>query len=318
MTNKVNGRSASDVGQTRHARPQEYKVVAMTTSEFLEEPFPAREMLMYPWLPKQGLAMVFAPRGVGKTFFSLSVAHAVATGQPLGHWTTPKKWKVLYIDGEMPAREMQDRLKEIANTESDISLSIITPDVQPLGMPDLSTISGQAAIAEHVAWADLIVVDNLSTLSRTGKENEAESWTPIQEWALFQRSRGKTILFVHHAGKGGMQRGSSRKEDVLDTVIALRHANDYSPDKGAEFELHFEKNRGFYGEEAKAIHMRYVEGSWIFQTAGESTYERTIALYLQGKKQTEIAEVLGVHPSTVSRNLQKAQKEGRLHIAPTI
>ena len=54
------------------------------------------------------------------------------------------------------------------------------------------------------------------------KENDADSWVPVQAWALAQRRAGRSVLFVHHAGKSGLQRGTSRKEDVLDTVIALR------------------------------------------------------------------------------------------------
>jgi hypothetical protein len=76
---------------------------------------------------------------------------------------------------------------------------------------------------------DLIVLDNLSTLVRSGRENESESWLPVQEWALQLRKRGKSILFVHHAGKTGQQRGTSKKEDVLDTVISLKRPKDYSP-----------------------------------------------------------------------------------------
>ncbi|OYW21987.1 MAG: hypothetical protein B7Z43_08715, partial [Sphingomonas sp. 12-62-6] len=44
--------------------------------EFLKRSFPPREQLLAPWLPRKGLALVFAPRGVGKTHFSLGVAYA--------------------------------------------------------------------------------------------------------------------------------------------------------------------------------------------------------------------------------------------------
>src|SRR6202035_2222966 len=63
--------------------------------------------------------------------------------------------------------------------------------------------------------------------------------------------RNISVLIVHHAGKGGQQRGTSRREDVLDTVISLRHPADYSPTEGAKFEVHYEKLRGVYGEDAK-------------------------------------------------------------------
>ena len=53
------------------------------------------------------------------------------------------------------------------------------------------------------------------------------------------------MLLVHHAGTNGRQRGTSRREDALDTVIALRRLEDYCPDQGARFEIHFEKERNF-------------------------------------------------------------------------
>ena len=54
-------------------------------------------------------------------------------------------------------------------------------------------------------------------------------------------------LSVHHANKNGMQRGTSKREDVLDTVIVLKRPADYTPEHGARFEVHFEKSRGFFG-----------------------------------------------------------------------
>jgi Protein of unknown function (DUF3489) len=64
------------------------------------------------------------------------------------------------------------------------------------------------------------------------------------------RRRGISVLIVHHAGKGGQQRGTTRREDVLDTSISLRHPADYSPVEGARFEIHLEKARGVRGRES--------------------------------------------------------------------
>jgi len=54
---------------------------------------------------------------------------------------------------------------------------------------------------------------------------------------LAQPGAGKSVFFVHPAGKSGTQRGSSRKEDVLDTVINLRRPPDYSPDRNCFLSL---------------------------------------------------------------------------------
>lgn len=81
------------------------------------------------------------------------------------------------------------------------------------------------------------------------------------------RKRGKSILFVHHANKSGHQRGTSKREDALDTVIKLAHPEEYDYSEGARFEVYFEKTRGFYGNDAKPFEARlYTENNkqqWI-------------------------------------------------------
>ena len=129
-------------------------------------------------------------------------------------WEALKPRKVLYIDGEMPATAIQERIRRISLTEDKIPptpdyLRLITPDLQAASLPDLSTMEGRVLLEELIGDSELIIVDNLSSLFRTGVENEAESWQPVQDWALDMRRRGKSILFVHHAGKTGQQRGTS-------------------------------------------------------------------------------------------------------------
>lgn len=289
---------------------------ALHVGEFLSLDIPPRENLLAPWLPKQGLAMIFAPRGVGKTFVALHVAYAVASGgEMFGRWAAPEPATVVYLDGEMPAATMQERLAAIVRASEHEAaferLRIITPDLQPAGMPDLSTDAGQEAVnmALPVDTA-LIVVDNLSTLIRSGKENEAESWQPVQSWALAHRAKGRSVLFVHHAGKGGAQRGTSRREDVLDTVIALRRPPEYTPDQGAVFEVSFEKARGLYGTDCEPFEAKLTATpgglEWTTRTVEESTRQRVLALYEDGMKRAEIARELNIHRSRVTRHLEAA------------
>ena len=104
----------------------------------------------------------------------------------------------------------------------------MTQDLQGEPMPDLSTKGERAALEKFILDSDLII-DNISTLFRSGIENEAESWQPVQDWALELRRRGKSVLFIHHAGKGGQQRSTSKREDILDAVITLKQPEGYSP-----------------------------------------------------------------------------------------
>ncbi len=131
-------------------------------------------------------------------------------------------------------------------------------------MPDLSTSNGQSMIEPFLKDVDMVVLDNISTLCRTGKENEAQSWQSMQAWLLDLRRRGITVLLVHHAGKSGDQRGTSAKEDIMDTVISLRRPREYAMAEGARFEVHLTKARGIVGEDAKPFEASLVtEGQML-------------------------------------------------------
>ena len=85
----------------------------LTAAEFLMLNLPPRGLILDPWLPTQGLAMIHSARGVGKTHLALGIAYAVATGSRLLGWTAPEPRRVTYLDGEMPAATMQTRTAAI-------------------------------------------------------------------------------------------------------------------------------------------------------------------------------------------------------------
>ncbi|MFZ4762258.1 MAG: AAA family ATPase [Alphaproteobacteria bacterium] len=297
----------SEEAKQNAASPTKVKIISL--GDFLQKEFPPRRNLIEPFLPEAGLAMVYAERGIGKTWFSLSLAYAVASGGSFLKWHAPEARKVLLLDGEMPANILQERLKIIvdnAQHEATIdALAIITPDLQEFGtMPDLATKEGQQSVAQYVQEADLIIVDNISTLCRTGKENDSESWIIVQEWALQLRAQGKAVLFIHHAGKNGGQRGSSKKEDVLDTVISLKKPPDYE-NEGARFEIHFEKHRGFYGEDAQPFEASLTDGQWTYKPIDNVRDEQVRRLNQEGYTYRQIAEKVGLGKSTVERIINK-------------
>src|SRR3984893_18752829 len=219
---------------------------AIGLRDFLEIEVPPREMLLSPILPERSLAMLYAPRGMGKSFLSLSIGLAVASGQPLLRWNAARPRKVLYVDGEMPIASLQERLKAISigmgGTIPNDGFRMLAAD-QVEGGINLSNEQGQRSLDPLLDGVDLVILDNLSTLCANVSESASDSWVSIQTWLLGLRRRGIAVLLVHHAGTNGRQRGTSRREDALDTVIALRLTEDYSSEQGARFEIHFEKLR---------------------------------------------------------------------------
>ena len=108
---------------------------AWTLEQFLAADIPERKLLLGPWLPVGGSAMIHGKAGVGKTQFALSVAMAVATGQPFLGWCVQQPARVLYIDGEMNPSDMQARLAARYMSESsdtDNRLEIISDSIQEL------------------------------------------------------------------------------------------------------------------------------------------------------------------------------------------
>jgi len=186
------------------------------------------------------------------------------------------------------------------------------------GLPDLATPEGQRVLDDAICdvGAELVILDNISTLCRSGKENEAEGWQSVQDWALAHRRAGRSIIFEHHAGKGGNQRGTSKREDVLDTVIALRRPADYRPDQGARFEVHFEKHRGFYGADTEPFEARYEQRDgaaiWTRTTIADVELKR-VADAIRGRMSIrEAAAELGISKSKVERLREKAKEQGLL------
>lgn len=279
--------------------------------EFLALELPVRGNVLFPVLPQQGLVMLYAPRGVGKTWVSLYMAWAAASGGLcLGGWSADRPWKVIYVDGEMPAAVLQERLALVAqgaggDCDPDY-LKILTPDIQESGMPNLATPDGRAALEPYIADREVIIVDNLATLSRGGRENEAESWLPMQEWCLDMRRRGKSVVLIHHAGKSGQQRGTSAREDILDTVISLRKAKDYEPNQGAKFEVHLEKARGITGKDAEPFAAELIQApdggvTWACVPIQDEREAKVKALLAEGLNIADIVEETGIPRATVYR-----------------
>ena len=280
---------------------------------FLKMEIAPRQMILDPWLPSQGLAMLYGWRGRGKTFLALSIAYAVASGGSILDWTAPQPSKVLFLDGEMLAPALQERLSLItAGAEREPEpgmLNIITPDLQKRSMPDLATVGGLAALEEIIpSDTRLIILDSISSLVRgEGHENDGESWQCVSEWAIAQRVAGRSVLFLHHSGKTGAQRGTSRREDFLDTVLALKATTDHNPNTGAKFEIHIEKSRSLCREfvpvEAELIQTEGAGVQWTFRTVETSVSERIFELADSGMKAPEIAKELGIGRATVYRHL---------------
>jgi AAA domain len=313
------GTSGTSEQRLDHSEP---KLVAISLADFVAQPLPQRQYVMAPILPERGLAMLFASRGVGKTQVAVNIGWAVACGQPFLRWYAREPRRVLYVDGEMPQELLQERVKTmIAPSACDPPhpdfFRLLSMDRQELGVSlNLAQPQHQAAVEAHLDNVDLLILDNISTLVNSGRENDAESWNEMQAWLLKLRRMGKTVLLIHHSGRGGNARGTSKREDVLDTVIQLKHPDDYEPEDGARFEVNLTKARGVYGDDALPFEAKLdvIDGRdrWTCNVLRDGVLDQIEELTREGLAVRDIETKLGISKSRVNRLQGKLREQGRL------
>jgi AAA domain len=320
----INGSAEGEL--VRHPPEQrnstEPKLEAINLVDFVAQPLPPREYVMAPILPERGLAMLFTSRGVGKTQVAVNIGWAVACGQPFLRWFAPKPRPVLYVDGEMPQELLQERAKAMIAPSACVPphpdfFRLLSMDRQELGTSlNLALPDHQAAVEALLDNVDLLILDNISTLVNSGRENDAESWNEMQAWLVKLRKLGKTVLLIHHSGRGGNARGTSKREDVLDIIIQLKHSEDYEPEDGARFEIHLTKARGVHGDDALPFEAKLdvIEGrdKWTFTVLRDTVLEQIVELSRAGGTVRGIGEELGLPKSKVQRLIDKLRAEGRL------
>ncbi|MFI4999647.1 MAG: AAA family ATPase [Reyranellales bacterium] len=295
--------------------PQPHRLMprVFSADKILAATLPPRELILDPVISTKSPAMLYGPRGLGKTHVALGIAWAAASGGSFLKWRAKRPHKVLYIDGEMPVADIQERLRVLGSAPT--NLRFMMADVEPEGLHDLGKWDARELLRR--TWGDtpdLLILDNLSSL--VGKSTNApDAWNGLQDWLLTRRREGMAVLVVHHANKDGEQRGTSRREDVLDIVLALRRPGDYQPKDGARFEVHFEKARGLFGDSADPFEARLETDGvgvarWQWQPLQVSQLDRAVALFNEGMGFIEAAKELGVSRATGYRLRKRAMELG--------
>lgn len=296
--------------------------LALGVEEFMSLEFPKREYLMKPWLTTAGLSMAYGRRGVGKSYFALSLAYAVARGEPFLKWQCDRSARVLYVDGELPGELLQKRLAQFGPAPSGDVLKIVsrnrvvTMKKTPLDLSDEEDRNLLDSIIDENR-SQLIILDSILTLFSADSQKDFVNWLPVQNWAYNHRDKGRTILYIHHESTSGRQFGISGREIPFDSTIRLQQDPKLptEPDESA-VKLSFEKSRDFFGEDAAPLiaYLSTGEGmvSWRHEADSENKNERVLELKKLGVAQKDIADELGVTQARVSQIVNELRSEKRL------
>ena len=294
---------------------------AVTATELSGLHIVPRKKLLGEWFCEADLGFFFGPRGAGKTWFSLGFVQAITTAGQFGDWKAPEAVKVLYIDGEMPPDSMQSRCEgigavndnfEIINhsilfDRTDKTINITNPLIQDgLTMYCLNNS------------VKVLVMDNLSTLGVGMKENDADSWELVNSWLLNLRKRGIAVVIVHHSGRSGQMRGTSRREDNVFWIVSIDDTRKESEEEcGAQFITRFTKQSRNTPEEIPPYewHFEPDKLTGLVKVSHKISHSLTVfrSVIESGvTKPSEIAKVMRVEDYQVSRMAHKAIGQGWL------
>lgn len=190
---------------------------------------PVRRWLLASILPLGKVALLVAPGGTGKSFFTVSLALSVVTGQPaFGGLAVGERGGVLLLYAEEDTAELHRRFHHVAaamladaddreglvhRLENDLFVRSMAGQDNRLtvkiGHEILATdyVDRLLQTALEVPNLKLIVIDPASRF-RGGEENAAEDVTRFVE--MLERlalATGATVLVVHHANKASMVAG---------------------------------------------------------------------------------------------------------------
>ena len=307
------------------ARPQSHGFpldLVIPASTLLAMPIPEREDIVSGLLHRSALGMLVGPRGVGKTRLIMSACDAITRGQPWLAWGVPEPRRVLFCDGELPAVDLLGIVRDICGPSPSPLLDIISSEFfyrQEQMVFTLNSVEHQRrfllmlqALDAAQRRPELIVFDNLSAMSYGTEENSNSEQDSLLRFLLELRHNGYTVLLLHHTGRNNESRGATRKEDPLDLIIKLE-VDDGVPRQNARFTLKFSKMRRKMPTPA-AIECELLPGDdgrliwgWSTVDSEPEKWVQCLRLVQNSKTQDDIARILDVNKSTVSRHLKSAR-----------
>lgn len=296
--------------------------IILTSQEFKALDLPERAQYLTPWLKEDSINLVSGWRGVGKTWFAWGVADAVTKGESFGPWRCGKAVPVLILDGEMPTKDLQERIEVMGfNRERPCPVYLYSDALaNQHGIPRAHLASESwrekmksILLARHIK---LWIVDNLASLAGGLDENKKQDWDPINSWLLDLRFSGIATALLHHTNKAGSQRGTSAREDNIDCSIILRTPSDYTADDGCRFVVTFSKARVSTAGLSLISDMEFKlteqEGrcSWTCSSVKKETRRAVLELRDEGMNQKAISEHLNISKGQVSKILKQAVNDG--------
>jgi len=275
--------------------------------DFLAKEIPAREPFLTDAttgavvLYESSLNQIFAFRGIGKSVVANALINCLIQGGDFLRFRSAGGFKTVLVDGELPAVQLQERLKEFAGKPAGL-LKIVSPELMDAKrFPNLSRREDQLRFIEELEefQPDVLIFDTLTRCFRFDT-NDVDTWLVVNDFLIELRSLGYCVILVHHAGKNGTSRGLTTGDDNLDLSVKLEKPYGWEAGDGLAFKWRYEKVR--HGGSLQDFSAAY-DGTW--HLTEDDREAEVIELHGQGKTQRAIATALDLSQPTVNRIIRK-------------
>jgi hypothetical protein len=196
----------------------------LTVEAWRQRELPPRDYLLDGVMCTTSRWVIIGDTGVGKTLFGLELGFAVSSAASFLVWKGVRHARVMYLDGEMPAETLKERIEAAAAIYGNVDLIAYNRDVMGSGdMPPLNTPAGQVWLWKEIEAIkpDLIIFDSIMCLL-IGPLSDEETWAPMKGLIRQLSSSRIAQVWLHHTGHDTSKGfGSKTKEWEMDTVAML-------------------------------------------------------------------------------------------------
>ncbi len=182
--------------------------------------------------------IIYGTGGAGKSRFALELAYTLSINREFLGYVPDKRYKVLYIDGELNPAELQGRLRQTVTTysnslEEDSYFKIISNNHRILqGESDIDFHSEviRKQLTTPFEEADIIFIDNYNSLTipndQDTHQSDVRQWLSLFKWLRTWKLLGKTIFLIMHSNKGRELQGVAQVQNLADSVLGLETTFD--------------------------------------------------------------------------------------------
>ena len=320
---------------------KDYPIISF--DKMLEINYPKPKFLLNPLIREKTVTQISGDYGSGKTHLGLLLAISISQGWNFEDWFIAfDKRPTLYVEGELPAADVRDRINSLLNPTVEkggsfdstkiftLTLDDLEMNGHPFGFEPLAITNEEDkakrnrklidnmlnAIKDRTGQYPVLFLDNITALTSID-ENKSTDWSGLMMWLMLLKTKGVIIVFFHHTGKTtGTASGSNLSQRLVDTHLILKKLPEkakFEEHDGVQCSVHFDKFRNFGGKHAKPFMLLCdKEGYWSkYNMLMDQKDFKILELYNERKSVEEMCKLeKELKPATVYRRIEKMKKEG--------